>query len=302
MPATLQKLAMNWWTDLKGKVRHRELLKHHTTFRIGGSAKYFIEPKDVDDLKLLLHLLKRYKINFLVIGEGSNILASDKGVDGVVLRLSSPDFKKIIIRENRVEVGAGYLLNKLISQAKKHGLSGPEFLVGIPATVGGALMMNAGAWGKSIADLVEKVNVMDYNSKIRTLNKKKIRFGYRRSGLEKYIILSVHLKLKKENKALIQNRIKEYFHKRLAAQDLSRPSAGCIFKNPAGDSAGRLIDLCGLKGKKIGSAFVSCKHANFILNLGKARTRDVLKLMALIKKEVKKKFNVTLKPEIKLWL
>jgi UDP-N-acetylmuramate dehydrogenase len=142
---------------------------------------------------------------------------------------------------------------------------------------------------------------MDYNGKIKTLHKKEIRFAYRSSGLQKYIILSAHLKLKKKNKALIQNRIREYLCQRKASQDLSRPSAGSVFKNPAYSSAGRLIDLCGLKGKSIGDARISCKHANFILNLGRAKARDVLKLIALIKKEVKKKFHVILEPEIKIW-
>jgi len=292
---------MNWWKNLKGKVRLKESLKAHTTFRIGGPAKYFVEPKGIDDLRLLLNLVKRYKISTLVIGAGSNILINDKGIDGVVLRLNSPSFKKFSLKNNHLEVGAGCLLSKVVLLTKEYSLSGIEFLTGIPGTVGGALVMNAGVSDKNISDVVENVKVMDYNGNIKTLNKKDIKFGYRTSNLSKYIILSVCIKLIKKNKEEIQNRIKRYSDYRRATQDLSWPSAGCIFKNPTQDAAGRLIDLCGLKGKRRGDACISQRHANFILNQGKARAEDILKLMDLVRIEVKKKFNITLEAEIKIW-
>ena len=292
---------MNWWKNLKSKVRLKEPLKNHTSFRVGGPAKYFVEPKDSDDLKLLLNLVKRYKISFLLIGAGSNILINDHGVDGVVLRLGTPYFKRFSFKDNHLEVGAGCLLGKVVALTKERSLSGAEFLTGIPGTVGGALLMNAGAWGKNIADLVENVTVMDYNGSIKTLNKKDIKFGYRKSDLAKYIILRTRLKLLKKNKVEIQDSIDRYLDYRQATQDFSRPSGGCIFKNPKGASAGRLIDLCGLKGKKIGGACISHKHANFIVNQGNAKARDILQLMKLVKKEVKKKFNIDLSPEIKIW-
>lgn len=292
---------MNWWKRLKGKVKRAEPLGKYTTFKIGGPAKYLVEPKDTDDLKLLLFYVKRYNLPLLVIGAGSNIIINDKGVEAVVLRLSSPFFKKTSFHNNRVCVGSGRRLNRLLIVSQERGLSGLEFLVGIPGTIGGALVMNAGAGGRNISDLVEKVTIMDYNNKIKTLNKNEIKFGYRTSNLSRYIILSAQLKLKKADKEEIKKRINRYLNYRKKTQDLSRPSAGCIFKNPKGIAAGMLIDLCGLKGKRIGGACISKKHANFILNCGNARADDVLRLTDLVKKEVKKKFSITLEPEIKIW-
>lgn len=302
---------MNWWKHLKGKVKLREPLKNHTTFKIGGPAKFFIEPKDIDDLKVLLNLLKRYKLPFLLIGAGSNLLINDKGVDRAVLSLSSPYFKRIHLKNTSLKVAAGTMLNRVVLAAQRYGLSGLEFLVGIPGTIGGALAMNAGISEEvhnvhqftvhSIGDVVKKVTVMDYNGNIKTLNKKDIKFGYRTSNLSKYIILDAQLKLFKRDKKEIKNRIKRYINYRKSTQDSTWNSAGCIFKNPKGYSAGKLIDLCGLKGEKIGNACISGKHANFILNTGQAKARDVFKLIDLIRKEVKNKFNITLKPEIKIW-
>lgn len=292
---------MNWWKGLKGKVRLNVPLKAHTTFKIGGPAEFFITPEDSRDLKFLLNLLKRYKIPFLVIGAGSNILVGDKGVRGAVLRLNSPCFKKVEFKNNRIEAGSGVLLNQVLMLAKEHGLSGIEFLVGIPGTLGGALIMNAGVQGKSISDLVENVTVMDYNGKIKILNKRDIRFEYRKSNLAKYIILSVCLRLARKDGQEIKDSIKKYISYRKLTQDLAWPSAGCVFKNPPGYSAGQLIDLCGLKGQRLGDARISLKHANFIVNLKNAKAGEVAKLMGLIVNKVKDKFNITLKPEIKVW-
>jgi UDP-N-acetylmuramate dehydrogenase len=294
---------MNWWKSLEGKVSLSEPLRNYTTFKIGGKAKFFIEPKDIKNLKLLLNLVKKYRIPFFVIGSGSNILVNDKGIAGIVLRLNSSYFKKISFHNNQLNVGSSVLLNKLVLFTQDHGLSGAEFLAGIPGTVGGALVMNAGVSGKvkSIGDLVEDVTVMDYDGNIKTLQKKEIEFGYRESGLSKYIILSTRLRLVRKSKKEIKRRIKKYLDYRRTTQDLSHPSAGCIFKNPAGYSAGRLIDLCGLKGKRIGDACISLKHANFIINLGHSKASNVLRLMDLVEKKVKDRFNITLRPEIKIW-
>lgn len=325
MRATLSKIVMNWWRGLKGKIKIQEPMKKHTTFKIGGPAKLFIEPPDTRSLRLLLNSLnpvrkihtgktkfsngvKRYlptgrksKIPILIIGAGSNILINDKGLKAVVLRLNSPAFKKIFFEHNHLNVGSGVMLNRILRMAQRRGLSGLEFLAGIPGTVGGALVMNAGIPQDNIGDLVEQVSVMDYNGNIKTLKKGEIKFGYRTSSLSKYIILNARLKLVKKDKKEIKDKINRYINYRKLTQDLSRPSAGCIFKNPKGVSAGALIDLCGLKGKRIGDACISPRHANFILNLGEARSDDVLRLIDLIRKKVKKEFNITLKPEIKIW-
>jgi len=292
---------MSWRRNLKGKIRLEEPLKKHTTFKIGGPARFFIEPGDIADLKLLLTSAKKYKIPILVIGSGSNILINDKGVKGMVLKLNSASFRRIFIKRNCLEAGSGATLRQLIQVAAERALSGAQFLAGIPGTVGGALAMNAGAWGKNIGELVQKATVMDYNGNIKVLNKKDIRFGYRKSSLRKFIILSACIKLAKKNKKEIKDNINKYLERRRNTQDASLPNAGCIFKNPPGKSAGRLIDLCGLKGKRIGGASVSVRHANFILNQGNAKAGDILKLMRLIKTEVKRKFNITLEPEIRIW-
>jgi UDP-N-acetylmuramate dehydrogenase len=293
---------MNWPKSLKGKVRLEEPLSKHTTFKIGGPAKLFIEPFDLPDLRRALSLAEINKLPVFLLGSGSNILASDKGIKGMVLRLSSGYFKNISRQGNTIKVGSGFLLSQLVLYSKKHGLSGVEFLIGIPGTIGGALVMNAGAWGKSVGDIVQEVTVMDYQGKIKILAREQIKFAYRKSSLAKYIILNCKLKLAKDAKQAVGNNITRYIKKRRNSQDLSLPSAGCIFKNPVSKaSAGKLIDLCFLKNKRIGGACVSHKHANFILNCDNARSEDILKLISLIKKKVKQKFNINLKPEIKIW-
>jgi len=294
---------MNWRKDLRGKVKENESLKRHTTFKIGGPAKLFIEPFDREDLKLLFTLRKRYKIPLLVIGAGSNILVSSKGIDAVVVRLSSPFFKKIAFCGNILEAASGALLKDAILAAAKRGLSAGEFLAGIPGSVGGAVVMNAGMGnpGFAIGSLVESIEAMDYQGRVVHLTKKEIKFGYRSSNLTKYIILSVRFKLTKSTKKEVLGRIRRYWLKRRLSQDISSPNAGCIFKNPPGQSAGRLIDSCGLKGSKSGGASISLKHANFILNDHQADSSDVLKLMQLARKKVKIKFKVNLEPEIRVW-
>ncbi len=292
---------MNWWKGLRGKVRLREPLSNKTTFKIGGSARFFVQPKDIFDLRSLMALAKKIRTPVVVIGAGSNILVSDKGVNKIVLRLDSPFFKGIVNKGNYLAAGSGVGLIQLIKEAERLGLSGLEFLAGIPGTVGGAISMNAGAWGKNISDLVETVSVMDYNGNVKVLRKIDIGFGYRRSGLEDYIVLSAWLKLKKNNKGKILSSIRKYLEYRRLTQDSAFPNAGCIFKNPEANSAGRLIGLCGLKGAKSGDACISMRHANFILNRKRASASDVLRLMDLIQRKVKQKFNIDLEPEIKIW-
>ncbi|HTZ11621.1 MAG TPA: hypothetical protein VMD04_04525, partial [Candidatus Margulisiibacteriota bacterium] len=170
-----------------------------------------------------------------------------------------------------------------------------------PGSVGGALAMNAGSWGRSILELTNKVRVLDYGGREIIIPKQKIKYSYRKSSLAKYIILGADFKLKKNSPAAIGSSIKGYLKRRRASQDNSYPNAGCIFKNPPGESAGRLIDLCGLKGRTCGGALISPKHANFILNAKGAGSADVLKLIQLAKKMVKDKFNIKLCPEIKIW-
>ena len=292
---------MNWWKRLKGRLKLEEPLSKHTTLRTGGPVKFFIQPADTQDLKLLITSAKRYKIPLSVIGAGSNILAGDKRLRRMAVSLSSPFFKEIAFKGNLVEAGSGLMLAKLVSETAKRGLSGAEFLSGIPGTLGGALVMNAGAWGSQISKRVMKIRVMDSRGRIKNLAREKIDFAYRKSNLEKFIILGATLKFFRREKRKIRQDIGRYRRQRQLLQDRSFPSAGCIFRNPPGDHAGRLIDLCGLKGRGFGGARISSKHANFILNRKNGRAADILKLMKLIKKEVKDNFKINLQPEIKIW-
>ena len=293
----------NWWKELESKVKFSEPLWQHTTFRIGAACDYFIEPKDIIELKLLIKLLKRYKISFQVLGSGSNVLVCGSRVRGAVVHLAGRYFKKISFKKCFCEVGAGCRLSKLISSASRRSLTGHEFLMGIPGTVGGALMMNAGkSSGRGgIGDFVEHVKVMDRKGRVSVIKKNGLKFGYRKSNLRNYIILEARLRFSKGNQKEIMSRINEFISYRKSSQDCTSLSAGCIFKNPGGKSAGRLIDLCGLKGVKLGGASVSRKHANFIINQNNAKAEDVLGLMKLARKKVKNKFGINLKPEIKIW-
>jgi UDP-N-acetylmuramate dehydrogenase len=293
---------MSWWKNLRGRVRVEEPLQPYTTFKIGGPAKYFIEPADADDLKTLLNAAGVRALPVLVIGAGSNLLVSDQGIDGLVIKLNSPYFKKLCFDNSYITAGAGCPLNQVIAHSQKRSLSSLEFLAGIPGTVGGALVMNAGITGKSIGDLVEDITVMDYNGATKVLKKEEIEFGYRYSSITGCVVLSARFKCIRKKKEEIEQTITHYLNDRKKKQDVSFPSAGCVFKNPqVCGSAGKLIDLCGLKGRRIGDACVSPTHANFIVNMGSARAEDVSTLMKLIRQAVEDKFKVTLEPEIKLW-
>jgi len=276
-----------------------------TTFRIGGPARELLRPGSAGELRRALVGLRRKAARVLVIGAGSNILAADGGVNAAVIKLDAAGFCKIGQKRNIVVSGPGVSAARLLDYCAQKGLSGLEFMAGIPGTVGGALAMNAGVSldGKkfAIGDLVESAEVMDYNGNLKTIKKDKLKFSYRRSNLSRHVILSASFKLAPADSKAIRGRIAELIARRKATQDYGKPNAGCIFKNPPAGSAGKLIDSCGLKGRSAGGAVVSSRHANFILNSGNASSRDVLALISLIRKEVKKKFNTTLETEIKIW-
>lgn len=303
---------------VKGIILLNEPLSKHTTFRIGGSARVWIEPKDKDDLKKVLGFIKKNKIPFFVIGQGSNVLIGDNGFRGIVVKLNSDFFKKIDKNGDSIKVGAGLSLGKLLEYAKDKSLGGCEFLAGIPGSIGGALAMNAGArinsvlnnHYKSIGDLVNWVEVVDFNGGIKKLKKSSIVFKYRYSNLDKYVIISANIKLKHKDRSRIKQEIRNFLEYKKKTQELNRASAGCVFKNPrvlSNDgsvsellSAGYLIDSLGLKGYRRGGAVVSKKHANYIINKNKASAKDVINIIKFVQKRIKNKFNITLEPEIKL--
>lgn len=287
--------------NLKGRLETDEPLAGHTTFGIGGPAQYFLHPKDIPDLSEALREARRRKLPVRIIGAGSNILVADKGVRGVVIKLDAPFFRSIRRTGTRVACGAGVGLSILAASSRRAGLGGIEFLWGIPGTVGGALVMNAGAWGKNISERVEKITVMDYNGTVKEYRRHEVPFGYRTSGLHRFIVLSAVFRLSRRGTDTIGREISAYRRKRLLTQEPGRFNAGCIFKNPPAGSAGYLIEACGFKGRRIAGARVSTRHANFIVNAGQAAGRDVRKLMRLIQQGVRKEFGIILQPEIKVW-
>ena len=278
-------------------VKTNEPLAKYTTFKIGGPADFFVEVEEEEKLPKLIKLLKELKLPYFILGGGSNLLVADEGFRGVAIKISNIKYK---ISNRRIVVGAGVSLGRLVELASKNSLAGLEFAAGIPGTVGGAVRGNAGAWGQAIGDRVKRVKILTPRGEIKWIKASDCHFSYRQSRFKKTkeIILEVELELEKGNKKEIQEKISQNLAKR--ATQPKEPSAGCIFVNPKPFAAGELIDKCGLKGKRIGDAQISPKHANFIVNLGKARAAEVIKLIKLIKEKVKEKFGVELEEEISL--
>ncbi len=282
----------------KGNISISEPLNRFTTFKIGGPADYYLEPKDRDDLLNLIKYLKEIKYPYIIIGNGSNVLISDEGIRGAAINLEF-GFTKIVVNKNKVYAEAGILLSKLVDVCIEHSLTGIENLSGIPGTLGGAILMNAGAYGGEISDFITTVEIID-NIEIKVLKREECGFAYRKSNLEGKIILSAEFELPYGDKIEARERRKELLLKRNRAQPVELPNAGSIFKNPPGDFAARLIEEAGLKGLTIGGAKVSEKHANFIVNFNNASSNDVIELMKVIQETVLQKFGIMLEPEIKM--
>ena len=318
------------------KFQKNVLLKNYTTFRIGGKAEYFFVAKNKKDLIRAISVAKkinpspfpkgdRVKLPFFVLGGGSNLLVSDKGFNGILIKIRNTKYEIPACpagRQNtKIMAEAGVMLGELVNILAKTGLSGLEWAAGIPGTVGGAIFGNAGAFGSSMKNIVKKVEAFDVKTQkikiFRGLASEDCKFSYRDSIFIKnknLIILSAVLQLKKGKKSEIEKKVKENLNYRRERQPLNFPSAGSIFKNPAGFFAGelgeedkssssafaaaRLIEECGLKGKKIGNVKISEIHSNFIVNLGRGTAKDVMRLIKIIKNKVKKKFGVILEEEV----
>ena len=275
------------------------LMKNYTTYRVGGKAKYIAYPKNVDSLVSLIEYLKNNNIKYKIIGNGSNLLFSDRDYDGVLIKLSEFDEIKFIGKD-KVRVGAGYNLIKLSLVTAKKSLTGLEFASGIPGTVGGSVFMNAGAYKSDMGYVVESVKVLTPDLNIINLENKEMNFHYRTSFLKThpdYICLEVVFKLNKGEKEVIEDLIRERRQRRLESQPLEYPSAGSVFRNPTGDFAGRLIEESGLKGKKHGGAMISDKHANFVINYKNATADDIKYLIDMAHQEVKENYDIDLKVE-----
>ena len=272
-----------------------EPLSRHTTLRIGGPADILAIPKDLAGLQQILNITKGIKK--YVIGNGSNLLIPDRGLRGIVIKISG-GMNKVDINGRLVTVGGGTLIQSLLRKLAYEGLSGLEFASWVPAAMGGAIAMNLGAFGDEIGDLIEYVEVLDQNGRSYKLSRSDLKFSYRKSNITDRILTSAMLKLNYRQKHLIKKRIEEVIAKRRELQPTSVPSAGSIFKNPKDVPAGKLIDMAGCKGLRIGGAEVSKKHANFIINLGDAKASDVKKLIHKVKTVVKDKFKVNLELEL----
>ena len=294
---------------IKGKIAYAEPMSRHTSFHVGGPADIWVEPMDVADLKNCLQISQEKNIPVFILGGGRNLLVGDSGIRGIVINMQTLPLKYIYHGDREISVTSSATLGKFLKFCIDKGLCGLEFLAGIPGSLGGAVMTNAGARHykrqsirKSIGDFIEEVKVIDYNGNINTLNKRKLTISYKSLGLESFIILEAKFLLTKTTRKSILNEYQNFLKRKFATQELNVPSAGCMFKNPAGfkESAGELIEKCGLKGKRIGSAAVSKKHANFIVNKGDALAKDVTSLVEIIKGEVKNRFNAELSLEIKI--
>ena len=281
-----------------GLIKYNEPLSKYTTYKVGGNAKVVAFPKDILCLKKLLKLIKQYCIKYKVIGNGSNLLFSSKEYDGIIIILSY--LNKISINNNQLICESGASSISAAMKASNSGLSGLEFLTGIPGSIGGTVYMNAGAYGNDIQSVINSIKVLNNNLEIVTLTKDMLDFCYRKSILQDkdYICLEATFNLKSTNKDIILNKINEYKIKRKNSQPLEYPSAGSVFRNPTNNYAGKLIEETGLKGMKIGGAEVSTKHANFIINFNNATSLDYLLLMQNMQNAVYEKFNVKLEPEI----
>ena len=306
--------ARKWLVDLTfGRVRFDEQMSRHTSFRVGGPAEAFVEPETSDELSALVAGLAGRGIPYLVVGGGTNLIVADAGISGVVIRLK-PCRPEILIEntglsQSRVTVMAGTSLRLFCGHVIRKGLKGMNFALGIPGTVGGAIRMNAGTALGWISDVLESVTVLYPSGQQETIGRNSLSFSYRKlmlprrtcedSFFHQTIIVSGRFSLVRASSTDLKQDAREILKNRKCRQPATLPSAGCIFKNPSiGKTAGELIDLCGLKGLKIGGAEVSAKHANFIVNTGSAVADDILSLMDCVRQKVFERFNVSLEPEV----
>ncbi len=286
-------------TQPGSRLRFEEPLAKHTHFGIGGEATAYIEVSTVSELAALARFHRQWDVLVAVIGRGSNLLVSDTGFKGIGIRLVG-ELAKLEVTGNVVSVGAGLALPALSKIMSQRGLSGVEFAFGIPGSVGGALIMNAGAWGSSFGDVVTNVTVMTDTGELVNLTHTEAHFEYRHSGLDIYFcVTGATLALEPGDVDTITERMQTLFKQKVATQPFAEENAGCMFKNPPSDSAGRLIDISGLKGYRIGGAEVSTVHGNFILNIDNATAEDVLKLVAHIQQQVREKTGISLQTEVK---
>lgn len=286
---------------LPGRARAGELMKKHTSWRIGGPSELFVEPSSREDIRLVVSYAHQRGIPLTVIGNGSNLLVSEGGIRGIVVKVGS-GLARISTGEDGIVAEAGAKLAMVVAAARDADLGGFEFSAGIPGTVGGAVVMNAGANGSSIGELVREIVVLNFEGEFHRKTQEEMNFGYRSSILQREpsIVVEASFSCYPRDKDAIKDEMEKFVAKRKLTQPLCQPNAGSVFKNPPGDSAGRLIEMAGLKGTRVGNAQISTLHANFIVNLGSATARDVLALIDRVRETVRSRFDVELKLEVKV--
>jgi UDP-N-acetylmuramate dehydrogenase len=282
-------------------LKFAEPLSKHTTWRIGGPADIFVCPRSVEEVKGVMAAAKELNLPWTVIGRGSNLLVLDGGIRGVVIKLSD-NFSAIEVHGHRVTAQSGRSIVSAANIAVKHNLQGLEFATGIPGSVGGAVMMNAGAYGGEIKDVLESAKVLDESGTIHCFTNSDFRFAYRYSVLKDIpmVLLEATFRLKEGDGEALLQQIKAWASRRASTQPLSMPNCGSVFRNPEGTHAGRLIEAAGLKGLTRGGAQISEKHANFIVNLGNAKAEDVLWLMRHAEETVRDRFGIRLETEVRI--
>lgn len=283
-------------------VRYDEPLKNHTTFKIGGNCIALVEPREISDIVETIKICRENSIKFFIIGNGSNLLVPDEGYNGVIIKLKS-EFSTIEVEGDYLIVNSGAKLSEVYTVAYENSLTGFEFASGIPGTIGGAIYMNAGAYGGEMKDIVESVQVLDLdNFELRELKNEELEFSYRKSIIQRknYIVTTIKLKLQKGNKEEINAVYEDLRERRNSKQPLNFGSAGSTFKRPEGHFASKLIEDAGLKGYHINDAWVSEKHSGFVVNKGNASYKEVMELIEYVQKVVFEKFGVKLETEVRI--
>ena len=287
------------------KVKTAEPMARYTSMKVGGPADYFIDADLKAALARVLKVLSEHKIPVCFLGKGSNVLVSDRGIRGAVIRLGE-EFKRAVWRQDEspatVDAGAACAMTQLVREAARRGLGGLEFAEGIPGSVGGALYMNAGAYGSEMEKVVERVEGLTPAGEAVAFERKEMTFSYRDSHLPPgTVVTAVTMRLEKKDPAEVSGKVRELVSRRKSSQPTGFPNSGSMFRNPPGDFAGRLIEAAGYKGKRVGDAQISDRHANFIVNHGRARAAEVKELMDGARAEVKARFGVELEPEVRFW-
>ena len=296
-----QKVIEKFWNLLgKDRVLVDEPMKRHTTFRIGGPADFFLLPSTVDEVRGILEICREEELPYFILGNGSNLLVSDEGYRGVIIQLYR-NFSNISVEGNEICASSGALLSQIAAAARNASPTGFEFAGGIPGTLGGAVFMNAGAYGGELKDVLKEAVVMTEQGEILTLPVEKLDMGYRTSRIKKagYLVLEARLVLEQGDMDKIRDITKNLTEKRVSKQPLEYPSAGSTFKRPEGYFAWKLIMDAGLRGYQVGDAQVSEKHCGFVINKGNATAADVLTLIENVREKVQEQFGVTLEPEVK---